>query len=127
MECDLAEVLMASVQGRLDEVHIEWKKEATICVVLCSKGYPDKTEFGKEIVGLEEAGKMQDVVLFHAGVQRENGKLYTAGGRVIGVTASNHNLARAQEQVYNAISKIHFDGMHYRKDIASKALEHFRH
>jgi len=127
MECDFAEVLMAAVQGRLEEVHIDWKKEASICVVLCSKGYPDKVEFGKEIFGLEEARQMQDINLFQAGVKQENGKLYTAGGRVVGVTATNHNLLRAQEQAYKAVSKIHFDGIHYRSDIAAKALEHFRH
>jgi phosphoribosylamine--glycine ligase len=127
MECDLGEVLMAAVQGRLDEVHVEWKKEAAICVVLCSKGYPDKPETGKEIRGLDAALQMENVTIFHAGTSTVDGKLVNSGGRVLGITATDPHLSGAYDQVYNAISKVHFDGMTYRKDIAKKALEHFKH
>ena len=127
IDCDLGEVLMLACQGRLDEAHVEWKKEASICVVLCSKGYPDNVESGQEIKGIEEANAMENVVVFHAGTALQDGKLVSSGGRVLGVTATNHHLSSAYDLVYSAVSKIHFDGMHYRKDIAKKALEHFKH
>ena len=128
MDCDLGEVLMLATQGRLDEApHVEWKKEASICVVLASKGYPDHPESSVEIQGIADANALENVVVFHAGTAEENGKIVTAGGRVLGVTASAPHLSTAYELVYNAISKIHFDGMQYRKDIAQKALDSFRH
>ncbi|PWT92568.1 MAG: phosphoribosylamine--glycine ligase [Acidobacteria bacterium] len=126
MDCDFAEVLMAAVQGRLDEAHIEWKKEASICVVLCSSGYPHEALSGKEITGIAEASKVHQVVVFHAGTAKRNGKLLTSGGRVLGVTASDHSLSTAYDLAYKAASHIHFEGMHYRKDIGKKALEHFK-
>lgn len=127
IDCDLAEVLMLAAQGRLDEARVEWKKEASICVVLCSKGYPENPESGSEIQGIEKAKSIENVVLFHAGTALQDGKLVTAGGRVLGVTATDPHLSTAFDRAYNAISQIHFDGMHYRKDIAKKALEHFKH
>jgi phosphoribosylamine---glycine ligase len=127
MDCDLGEVLMLAAQGRLDEAHVEWKKEASICVVICSKGYPDNPELGTEITGIEDAKNMANVTVFHAGTAMQEDKLVTAGGRVLGVTATDPHLSTAYDLVYNAISKIHFDGMHYRKDIAQKALDHFKH
>jgi phosphoribosylamine---glycine ligase len=127
MECDLGEVFTLACQGRLDEARVEWKKEASICVVLCSKGYPNQLETGKEITGLDEAGKLENVTIFHAGTSIEDGKTVNSGGRVLGVTATAHHLSTACEVVYDAVSKIHFEGMQYRKDIAKKALEHFKH
>jgi len=127
MDCDLAEVLMAAVQGRLDEVHVDWRKEACICVVVCSKGYPQDVQAGQEIHGLEELKQMENVTVFHAGTKSEDGKIYASGGRVLGVTATHPHLSGAFEDVYNAVSKIRFDGMHYRKDIAKKALDQFKH
>ena len=127
MECDLTEVLMLAVQGRLDEAHVEWKKEASVCVVLCSRGYPEHPESGFEIQGLDEAGAMEHVNIFHAGTAWEDDKIVTAGGRVLGVTASAGSLSTARELAYGAASKIHFEGMHYRKDIGLKALENIKH
>ena len=127
MECDFAEVLLSAAQGKLEEVHIDWKKGASLCVVLCSEGYPEKTETGKEISGIEEAGKSDNVILFHAGTGKQDGKLVTSGGRVLGVTATHPHLTQAYEHAYSAVSKIHFQGMHYRKDIGKKALDHFKH
>jgi phosphoribosylamine--glycine ligase len=126
MECDLGEVFTLACQGRLDEAKVEWKKEASICVVVCSKGYPNQLETGKEITGLDEAGKMENVTVFHAGTSIEEGKTVNSGGRVLGVTATAHHLSTACEIVYDAVSKIHFEGMQYRKDIAKRALEHFK-
>lgn len=127
MECDLAEVLMAAVQGKLDEVHVDWKKEVCICVVVCSKGYPQNVQSGQEIHGLQDVKQMENVTVFHAGTKSQDGKLYVSGGRVLGVTATHPHLSGAFEDVYNAVSRIHFDGMHYRKDIAKKALDQFKH
>lgn len=118
---------MLASQGRLDEARVEWKKEASICVVLCSEGYPDHPELGAEITGIEDAKSMANIVVFHAGTAIQDNKLVTAAGRVLGVTATDPHLSTAYDLVYNAISKIHFDGMHYRKDIAQKALDHFKH
>ncbi len=127
IDCDLGEVLMLAAQGRLDEAHVEWKKEASICVVLCSKGYPEHPESGVQITGIEDTKAMDNVLVFHAGTTLENDKIVTAGGRVLGVTATAPHLSTAYDLVYNAVSKIHFDGMHYRKDIGRKALEQFKH
>jgi phosphoribosylamine--glycine ligase len=127
MDCDLGEVLTLAAQGRLDEARVDWKKEASICVVLCANGYPNQPESGKEISGIDDASSMENVIVFHAGTELKDDKLVTAGGRVLGVTASSPHLSTAYETVYNAVSKIRFDGMHYRKDIGRKALEQFKH
>lgn len=126
MECDLAEVLMAATQGRLDEARVEWKKEAAVCVVLCSPGYPGEVTTGKEITGLDQAAKLEGVTIFHAGTSKENGKVITAGGRVLGVTATDPHLTTACERAYEAASIIQFEGMHYRKDIGKKALDQIK-
>ena len=127
MDCDLGEVLMLACHGRLDEARIEWKKEASVCVVLCSGGYPNQIETGKEITGLEAAASLEHVNVFHAGTTSENGKILSSGGRVLGITATDHHISTAIERAYQAISKIHFDGMQYRSDIAKRALEHLKH
>jgi phosphoribosylamine---glycine ligase len=126
MDCDLAEVIFAAAQGRLDDARVEWKKEATICVVITSDGYPGSFETGKEIKGIKDAQKLENVVVFQAGTQEIDGRLETAGGRVLGVTASHPNLSSAYELAYEAVSRIHFDGMCYRKDIGRKALDHIK-
>ncbi len=106
MDCDLAEVILAASQGRLDDTRVEWKKEAAICVVLCSEGYPGPFESGKEIKGIAESQKLENVVVFQAGTQEMDGKVETAGGRVLGVTAMHPTLATAYELVYDAVSRI---------------------
>jgi phosphoribosylamine--glycine ligase len=126
MDCDLAEVIFAAAQGRLNDARVEWKKEATICVVITSDGYPGSFETGKEIKGISDAQKLEDVVVFQAGTQEIDGRLETAGGRVLGVTATHPNLSAACELAYEAVSRIHFDGMRYRKDIGRKALDHIK-
>ena len=123
MECDLAEVLAAAVHGRLEDARVEWKKEATVCVILASSGYPNEAESGKEISGLPEAAAMENVVVFHAGTSQVDGKLLTAGGRVLAVTACHPHLTGACDLAYQAISKIRFEGMQFRKDIARKAFK----
>jgi phosphoribosylamine--glycine ligase len=126
MECDLADVFLAAAQGKLDEAKVEWKKEATICIVLCAGGYPGDVQTGKEIEGIAEASAQENVIVFHAGTAMNDGKLVTSGGRVLGVTASAPNLSGAFDRAYQAASIIRFEGMHYRRDIAKKALEQFK-
>jgi phosphoribosylamine---glycine ligase len=117
LESDLVEICLACVEGRLDQIQVRWSSDQAVCVVLASGGYPGDYSSGKEIVGLEEADHIPSVV-FHAGTKRQEGRLVTAGGRVLAVTSTALSLAQARTQVYAAAQQIHFDGMHYRKDIA---------
>ena len=122
LKTDLVEVCTSVINGKLVE-KLEWIPETSICVVLASKGYPGKYEKGKEITGIEEAEKLDSVVVFHAGTAVKDRKLVTNGGRVLNVTALGKDIVEARENVYKAVEKIHFDGMHYRKDIGEKALK----
>ena len=122
LKTDLVDVCQSVIEGNLID-SLEWIPETAICVVLASKGYPGKYEKGKVIIGIEEAEKIDNVVVFHAGTAIKDGKLVTNGGRVLNVTALGKDIVEARENVYKAIEKIHFDGMHYRKDIGLKALK----
>jgi phosphoribosylamine---glycine ligase len=117
IDFDLAEVLGDAAAGKLRPEKLKWKSGASACVVLASGGYPGKFETGKEIRGLEEAGKIADVKVLHAGTKREGDKIVTNGGRVLGVTATGNTLEAALQNAYQAARKIHFDGGHYRRDI----------
>jgi phosphoribosylamine--glycine ligase len=117
MDFDLAEVLADVAAERLEPAMLKWKRGASACVVLASGGYPGKFESGKEIKGLAEAGQIPDVKVLHAGTRRQGNAIVTSGGRVLGVTATGDSLAAALQKAYQAAAKIHFDGMHYRKDI----------
>jgi phosphoribosylamine---glycine ligase len=121
METDLIKVMLACIEGKLNEIKIEWKKEPACCVVLASKGYPEKYEKGIEIKGLEN--KFNNAIIFHAGTKKENEKILTNGGRVLGITGTGNSIKESIENAYNAVKKISFNGMHYRKDIGKKALE----
>jgi phosphoribosylamine---glycine ligase len=123
LESDLTEALEASIGGRVSEGDFKWSPDASVCVVMSSGGYPGTYEVGKRIDGLEEAGAVEGVKVFHAGTSARNGALYTAGGRVLGVTARARDLDTAVERAYAACAKISFDGAHYRKDIAARALK----
>ncbi len=87
-----------------------------------SGGYPGAYEMGKKITGIEEADRLEGVAVFHAGMTLRDGAFYTAGGRVLGVTARGADLAQAVERAYAGVARIQFEGMHYRKDIAARAL-----
>ena len=119
---DLVELLDASVSGTLDEIELSWRSEASVCVVMASAGYPGAITKGKEIRGLDQAAALPETKVFHAGTALENGKIVTAGGRVLGVTSWAPTLAKAQAKAYKAVAKIEFDGAQFRSDIASKAL-----
>jgi phosphoribosylamine---glycine ligase len=122
LENDLVELLDASVSGTLDKIELKWKPQASVCVVIASGGYPGNYEKGKPIHGLDEAAKLPDVKIFHAGTALKDGQIVTNGGRVLGVTALGKDLKTAQAAAYFAVEKIHFDGAHFRRDIAKKAL-----
>ncbi len=119
---DLLEAVVDETLGEIDESRIEWDPRPAVCVVLCSQGYPGPYVKGRVIQGLEDVGRMTDVQVFHAGTRREGDVILTDGGRVLGVTALGDTLADAKRRAYEAVSRISFLGMHYRKDIADKAL-----
>jgi phosphoribosylamine---glycine ligase len=123
LESDLVEALEASIEGRVSEGDFKWSSDASVCVVMASGGYPGTYEAGKLISGLEAAGKLEGVKIFHAGTSKHDGAYYTAGGRVLGVTARAGDLRTAVERAYEATGKIKFEGAHYRCDIASRALK----
>jgi phosphoribosylamine--glycine ligase len=123
LESDLVEALEASIEGRVSEGDFKWSPDASVCVVMASGGYPGTYEVGKRIDGLSEAGAAAGVKMFHAGTTLRDGIYYTAGGRVLGVTARARDLDAAVARAYTACAKISFAGAHYRKDIAGRALK----
>jgi phosphoribosylamine--glycine ligase len=123
LESDLVEALEASIEGRISDGVFRWSPHASVCVVMSSQGYPSTFEVGKKIVGLQEAGKMEGVKVFHAGTSKRDGAYFTAGGRVLGVTAQAAGLSSAVLRAYEAVDKISFEGAHYRRDIAARALQ----
>ena len=123
LETDLVEALEASIEGRVSDGDFKWSQDASVCVVMASGGYPGTYEVGKRIDGLDEAGKVDGVKVFHAGTSKRDGVYYTAGGRVLGVTARAASLEAAVERAYAACAKISFEGAHYRRDIAARALK----
>ncbi|MBI4729276.1 MAG: phosphoribosylamine--glycine ligase [Acidobacteria bacterium] len=123
LRTDLAELLLASVEGNLRVYRPNWSPQACITVVLASGGYPGDYHTGLEISGLEAAATVEGVQVFHAGTARRDGRTVTAGGRVLAVSALGHDLAEARERAYDAAARIEFEGRHYRTDIAARAAE----
>ncbi|UCD84500.1 MAG: phosphoribosylamine--glycine ligase [Deltaproteobacteria bacterium] len=123
MKSDLVPVLEAVIDERLEGIEIEWDKRAAVCVVMASQGYPGSYEKGKEISGLEKMEQMKDVVVFHAGTTQRDGKFYTNGGRVLGVTGLGEGIKESIERTYQAVELISWEGAYYRKDIGRKALK----
>lgn len=130
MKTDLIDLCFASIEDEIDELKLEWVDKASVCVVLASGGYPGEYKKGIEISGLEDAiqAGAPDTYVFHAGTQRRTndegrGTIVTDGGRVLNVVSLDDNVRQARDKVYKAIGKIKFEGMHYRKDIAHRALE----
>jgi phosphoribosylamine--glycine ligase len=122
LENDFVELLDASINGTLDKIELKWKSQASVCVVIASGGYPGNYEKGKVIKGLDDAAKLPDVKVFHAGTTLKDGQVVTSGGRVLGVTALGKDLKTAQAAAYAAVEKICFEGMQFRGDIAAKGL-----
>jgi phosphoribosylamine--glycine ligase len=123
LKSDLLEALLAVAEGRLEKQTLRWDARPALCVVAASGGYPGPYKGGMEITGIEKADALADTKVFHAGTKMKDGKLVTDGGRVLAVTALGKTYADAQRRAYNALSLIHFDGMHYRKDIGHQAVK----
>ena len=121
MDFDLAHVLAELAAGILEPSRLKWKPGASVCVVIASEGYPGKFETGKRIDGLTAAEHVNGVKVFHAGTRRQGDSILTGSGRVLGVTAPGASLETALGKAYEAAGKIHFEGMHYRRDIGAHA------
>lgn len=123
MESDLLPVLVACVEGKLKDLgEITWREGVSVCVVIASKGYPEKPEKGKVIRGLDALAGRDDVMVFHAGTKKVGSQYHTSGGRVLGVTAMGQTYEKAIMKAYEAVGLIDFEGMYYRRDIGKKAL-----
>jgi phosphoribosylamine--glycine ligase len=117
LKTDFVDIIEAVIDEKLEQQPIEWSKGACACVVMASGGYPLKYKKGMEITGLDENGQLPGVTVYHAGTVLKNGKFYTDGGRVLGVTAVGGSLNEALKKAYEGVGKIHFDGAFYRHDI----------
>ena len=122
LKSDLIPLLDATIDGKLNDIQPEWYDEAAVCVVLCAAGYPGSYDKGKEIHGLDKLRNWQGGFVFHSGTVKQNGGWSTSGGRVLGVTARGRSITAAVEEAYRAVGEISWWGMHYRKDIAYRAL-----
>ena len=119
LKTDLVDIFNAVIDKKLHEINIEWNDNACVCVILASGGYPLSYKTGYEITGVKDALSDDNIEIFHSGTKIINDKLYTAGGRVLGVTAICDTMENARKKAYAAVEKISFEGMHYRKDIGS--------
>ncbi len=122
LENDLVELLLASAEGKLGPMELRWSPHASVCVVAASGGYPSAYAKGAVIQGLEALANEVGVKVFHAGTKAQEGRIVTNGGRVLGVTAWAASLAEARRHAYRALEQVKFEGMHFRRDIAGKAL-----
>ncbi|MDH4229258.1 MAG: phosphoribosylamine--glycine ligase [Nitrospirota bacterium] len=122
LDSDLLDICLASVNGTLDQTDVTWSSDAAVCVVMASAGYPETSTRGCEITGIEDAEGYDGVNVFHAGTARQNGKLVTAGGRVLGVTARSKTVRKAIDLAYNAVARVRFEGMQFRRDIGARAI-----
>lgn len=122
LKSDLLEVMLAVADGKLDQVELKWDPRPAMCVVAASGGYPGKYRTGLPITGIADADALHDVKVFQGGTKADGKSIVTDGGRVLSVTALGDTLAQARQRAYDAMGKIHFEGMHYRKDIGRRAL-----
>ena len=122
LKSDLVPLLEGTIDGKLNQVRPEWYEDPAVCVVLSAKGYPGPYDKGDEIRGLDKLRHWEKGFVFHAGTAKENGRWLTSGGRVLGVTARGSDIGNAVTNAYAAVSQISWDGMHYRKDIACRAI-----
>ena len=123
LKSDLPSLLMATIEGRLEDIPIEFDSRKAVTVILASGGYPGKYGTGKRIEGLEDAARLPEVRIFQAGTKRQDGKIVTSGGRVLAITALGESVTEARERAYDAISQIHFEGCHFRRDIALRPAQ----
>ncbi len=121
LKSDLVDIFLAIIDGRLNEMNIEWHEEAAVCVVIASGGYPETSEKGRVITGLAEAAATGAIV-FHAGTKEDNGNIVTNGGRVLGISALGKDIAEAIANAYKGVKEVKFENMQYRTDIGKKAF-----
>lgn len=121
LETDLVDIVLASMNGHLDQIDIRWSDEAAVCVIVASEGYPGSYPKGRAISGLEKAEE-QGALVFHAGTAEKDGQIVTSGGRVLGIVGRGRDIAEARARAYEAVSVIEFEGKQNRTDIAAKAL-----
>lgn len=127
MKSDLLEVMLAATEGKLNKINqLKWDERSCVCVVCACEGYPGAYRKDKEISGLDQAAQIKDIVVFHAGTKKLQAKYLTNGGRVLGVTGLGNTIKEAIDNTYQAVGKIGFEGMHYRRDIGQKAIEQGR-
>lgn len=117
LKTDILDIIDAVIDEKLDEIDIEWSGDCSACVVMASGGYPESYKKGIEMFGMDDNGQVEGATVYHAGTKYSDGKFYTNGGRVLGVTATGKTLDEALEKAYAAVEKISFDGAHYRHDI----------
>lgn len=122
LDSDLAQLLLATVENRLDQVEINWDPQAAVGVVMASQGYPGDYQAGKVITGLEEVARLEDVCVFHSGTRNIEHLTVTSGGRVLTVTALGSDIAAARQRAYAAVERIRFEGAYWRSDIAARAI-----
>ena len=120
MDTDIIPLFEACIDGSLDQCQVNWKNKSSVCVVMTAEGYPGTYQKGEIISGLQSANSTPEVVVFHAGTKEQDGKVLTNGGRVLGVTATGANTESAIQKAYDAVSKVNWRGVHYRKDIGSR-------
>ena len=123
LDSDFFEIILSTSEGKLAQANVQWKQESSVCVVMASGGYPGSYQKGKIISGLDKAGKMKDVVVFHSGTGFDGEHVVTDGGRVLGVTATGRDVKEAKTRAYEAVEKISFEGMQFRTDIADRAIK----
>jgi len=123
LDSDLLEAMEAAIEGRVSAGLFKWSADASCCMVVASGGYPGSFVSGKEISGLERAAQLENVKIFHSGTSKRDGRIYSSGGRVLGVTARAPGLETAVARAYEAARLIHFEDMYYRKDIGARALK----
>ena len=123
MDSDIIPVFEACIDGTLDQCPLQWKNESSVCVVMAAEGYPGPYEKGKPISGLQNANSLPGVEVFHAGTKIQDGEVLTQGGRILGVTATGENIGTAIAKAYEAVDKIKWQGIHYRKDIGHRASD----
>ena len=127
LKTDIVELMLKSLEQKLEGFNLEWDDRVSVCVVTSSGGYPGSYEKGKVICGLTLVDDPENVVIFHAGTKKEGGDILTNGGRVLGVTGLGHGISEAIARTYAAVEKVDFEHMFYRKDIGRRALDRIKH
>ncbi|MFZ3207808.1 MAG: phosphoribosylglycinamide synthetase C domain-containing protein, partial [Geobacteraceae bacterium] len=126
MKSDIVPILMAVAKGDISGMEIEWDEKAAVCVVMATEGYPGDYRKGDDILGLEDAARIDDLFVFHAGTSLSDGKIVTSGGRVLGVTGLGATVREAIDRAYMGVAAINWNGVHYRRDIGAKAVNRER-